>query len=324
MSEDATDPAGGSDATDGGLDAAEQRRAVRDRYSAIATADAETAGGDATDGVGSSGCCGPDAGTAGDGDSGSSACCDTDATDRADDEEYAATLGYTDDDVAAVAEGANLGLGCGNPTAIAGLEAGETVLDLGSGGGFDCFLAAREVGDSGRVIGVDMTPEMVEKARANVERNDADNVEFRLGEIEHLPVADETVDVVISNCVVNLSPDKPRVYREAFRALRPGGRVSISDVVLTAPVPEDLRGDPTSVASCVAGAAPAGEVESMLEAAGFEDVAVELEADSDTVVSEWDDERDLSEFVRSAQITGRKPERRGREPASSRRDGEPL
>ena len=323
MSEDATGSDAGTDATDGGLDAAEQRRAVRERYSAIASAASGTTEATATDDTGASGCCGPGAETAVDADAGSSGCCDTGTGDRADDDEYAGKLGYTDDDVAAVAEGANLGLGCGNPTAIAGLEPGETVLDLGSGGGFDCFLAAREVGESGRVIGVDMTPEMVEKARANVERNGAGNVEFRLGEIEHLPVADATVDVVISNCVVNLSPDKPQVYREAFRALRPGGRLSISDVVLTAPVPEELRGDPTSVASCVAGAAPAGEVESMLAAAGFEDVAVELEADSDDVVSEWDDERDLSEFVRSAQITGRKPEGGERAPSSARRDGGP-
>ena len=267
------------------LDAAAQRRAVRERYADIAT-DAE----------GVSGCCEPGSGCGGSGD---------EAADAADD--YSTTLGYTDDDVDAVAEGANLGLGCGNPTAIAGLDPGETVLDLGSGAGFDCFLAAREVGEAGRVIGVDMTPEMVEKARGNVDRNDVENVEFRLGEIEHLPVADETVDVVISNCVVNLSPDKPRVYREAFRVLRPGGRLSISDVVLTAPVPADLRGDPTSVASCVAGAAPREEVAAMLADAGFEDVSVDLESDSDRIVSEWDDERDLSEFVVSARITGRKP-----------------
>jgi len=159
---------------------------------------------------------------------------------------------------------ANLGLGCGNPTAIASLEPGETVLDLGSGGGFDCFLAAREVGPDGRVIGVDMTPEMVERARENVEKNDADTVEFRLGEIEHLPVADESVDAIISNCVINLSPRKPQVFREAFRVLGPGGRLAVSDVVQTAPFPDDVRLDPSSVSACVAGAATIDEVESML------------------------------------------------------------
>ena len=299
MSEDEVEP------SDAGLDPATQRRVVRERYGAIATGSGSTETVDS----GSSGCCGPEADAATD--PGSSGCCAPDAetagtTDTAD-AEYSTTLGYTDADVDAVADGANLGLGCGNPTAIASLEPGETVLDLGSGAGFDCFLAAREVGETGRVIGVDMTPEMVERARKNVERNDAGNVEFRLGEIEHLPVADETVDVTISNCVINLSPDKPRVYREAFRVLRPGGRLSISDVVLTAPVPVERRGDPDSVAGCVAGAAPAEEVEAMLRDAGFVDVTVELDDDSDEIVSDWDDDLDLSAFVASAQITGRKP-----------------
>ena len=292
MSEEESDERVGS-----GLSATEQHRAVRARYGAIA-ADAESsADASATDG-----CCGTDADdTSG---SGSSGCC---STEREAPDEYSARLGYTDADVDAVAEGANLNLGCGNPTAIASLEPGETVLDLGSGAGFDCFLAAREVGETGRVVGVDMTPAMVERARENVERNDAANVEFRLGEIEHLPVADGTVDVAVSNCVINLSPAKPRVYREAYRVLRPGGRLSISDVVLTAPVPVERRGDPDSVAGCVAGAAPKGEVEAMLRGAGFVDVAVELEDDSDAIVSEWDDDLDLSAFVASAQITGRKP-----------------
>ena len=296
-----------AESSDSGLDPAIQRRVVRERYGSIA---AEGSGSTETGDSGSSGCCGPGVDDAATG-STSSGCCGPDAGSEGDtdatDDDHAATLGYTDDDVDAVAEGANLGLGCGNPTAIAGLEPGETVLDLGSGAGFDCFLAAREVGEAGRVIGVDMTPEMVERARENVERNDAENVEFRLGEIEHLPVADETVDVAISNCVINLSPDKPRVYREAYRVLRPGGRLSISDVVLTAPVPVERRGDPDSVAGCVAGAAPKGEVEAMLRDAGFVDVAVELAEGSDDIVSEWDDELDLSEFVASAQITGRKP-----------------
>ena len=263
----------------GSLDAAEQRRAVRNRYARIAESnDGSGCGG------GSDGCC--------DGGSG------TDSR----------KLGYADDEVGSVAEGADLGLGCGNPNALASLDAGETVLDLGSGAGFDCFLAAREVGPEGTVIGVDMTPEMVEKARSNVERNDASNVEFRLGEIEHLPVADGTIDAIISNCVINLSPDKPRVFREAFRALRPGGRLAVSDVVMTAPVPEEVRADPESVAACVGGASTIDDLEAMLAAAGFVDVAIEPRAESAEFIREWDESIDLAAYVVSASITGRKPE----------------
>ena len=272
-----------------GLDAAEQRRAVRERYARIATSG--SASGSASDST---------ADSAGDGD-----CCDADATDSSPSDSTA--LGYTDDDVAAVADGADLGLGCGNPNALADLEPGETVLDLGSGAGFDCFLAAREVGESGRVVGVDMTPEMVEKARANVRKNDATNVEFRLGEIEHLPVADESVDVVISNCVVNLSPDKPRVFREAYRALRPGGRLAVSDVVLTASLPDDIRHDPDSVAACVAGASTVDELDAMLADAGFEDVDISPKEESAEFIREWDDSLPLEEYVVSATIEGHKP-----------------
>jgi SAM-dependent methyltransferase len=182
------------------------------------------------------------------------------------------------------------------------------VLDLGSGAGFDCFLAAREVGATGRVIGVDMTPEMVEKARANASANGARNVEFRLGEIEHLPVADDSIDVIISNCVVNLSPDKPRVFDEAFRVLRSGGRLAISDVVLTAAVPPEVRADPDSVASCVAGASTVDQLDTILTDAGFESVTISRKDDSDEFIRDWDDEYDVSEFLVSATITGRKPE----------------
>jgi 2-polyprenyl-3-methyl-5-hydroxy-6-metoxy-1,4-benzoquinol methylase len=150
-------------------------------------------------------------------------------------------IGYSADQAAAIPEGANLGLGCGNPLAYADARPGETVLDLGSGAGIDCFLAAREVGPAGRVIGVDMTPAMIEKARANAAKGSYSNVEFRLGEIEHLPVADASVDVVISNCVINLSPDKPQVFRDAFRALKPGGRIVVSDLVLTQPLPPEMQ-----------------------------------------------------------------------------------
>ncbi|WP_340101469.1 arsenite methyltransferase [Salinibaculum salinum] len=265
---------------DGDADA--QRRLVRDRYADIATDD------------GGNSCCSDTAGNDGD-------CCD-DST-GTDSEQ----LGYSTEDIEAVANGADLGLGCGNPKAIADLEPGETVLDLGSGAGFDCFLAAREVGEEGRVIGVDMTPEMIEKARENVAKNDATNVEFRLGEIEHLPVADACVDVVISNCVINLSPAKGQVFAEAFRVLAPGGRLAVSDVVLTAPLPDTVRDDPDSLAACVAGASPVAEIEQLLDDAGFVDVRVEPKDDSAEFISEWDDRRDMSEYVVSATIEAQKP-----------------
>jgi SAM-dependent methyltransferase len=189
---------------------------------------------------------------------------------------------YSEDEVRSAPEGADLGLGCGNPQAIAALREGETVLDLGSGAGFDCFLAARQVGPKGRVIGVDMTPEMLARARANAEKGGFDNVEFRLGHIESLPVADRTADVVISNCVVNLSPDKPAAFREALRVLRPGGRLAIMDVVLVAPLPPHMK---DSVAECVAGAVSPEEIERTLREVGFEDVRVAVRPSSDGPVA---------------------------------------
>ncbi len=184
------------------------------------------------------------------------------------------TVGYSAAELAAVPEDANLGLGCGNPTALAGLKAGETVLDLGSGAGLDCFLAAQKVGPSGLVIGVDMTPDMLDRARQNVRETGAKNVEFRLGEIENLPVADSSVDVIISNCVINLSTDKPRVFREAFRVLRPGGRLMVSDLALKKPLPKAVRESVDAYVACVAGALVKDDYLAAIREAGFSGVEV--------------------------------------------------
>jgi len=261
------------------------RKMVRERYGAIATAGTD--------------CCG-DVGV----DDGDGGCCD--GSEGATGSER---LGYETDDIASVADGADLGLGCGNPKAFAEMAPGETVLDLGSGAGFDCFLAAREVSPDGRVIGVDMTPEMVSKARENVAKNDVDNVEFRLGEISHLPVADTTVDVVISNCVVNLAPEKRLVFDDAYRVLRPGGRVAISDVVQTAPFPDDVRTDPDSLTGCVAGASTVADLEAMLDSAGFEAIEIAPKDESTEFISDWDADRDLGDYLVSATIEARKPPR---------------
>ena len=186
-------------------------------------------------------------------------------------------LGYDAKDLAAVPEGANLGLGCGNPVALASLKPGETVLDLGSGAGFDAFLAAKRVGPEGRVIGVDMTPEMIERATALARKHGYGTVEFRLGDIEALPVDDASIDVILSNCVVNLAPDKARVFREAFRVLRPGGRLHVSDLVLARPLPEALLEDMDVYAACVSGALLKDDYLAALRAAGFEGVTVASE-----------------------------------------------
>lgn len=220
----------------------------------------------------------------------------------ADAEGYAAKLGYAPDDVSSVPDGADMGLGCGNPHAIAGLKTGETVLDLGSGGGLDCFLASRQVGPEGRVIGVDMTPDMVSKARRAAREAGYVNVEFRLGEIEHLPVADGTVDVILSNCVINLSPDKQSVFNDAFRVLRPGGRLAVSDVVAVRELPDSMRNDAGILCGCVGGAALVADIEQMLRNAGFSDVHVEIKADSAEIVSGWEHGAGYQEYVRSALI----------------------
>jgi len=188
--------------------------------------------------------------------------------------EQSRKIGYEEEELQAVPEGANLGLGCGNPTALASLREGEVVLDLGSGAGLDCFLAANQVGKRGKVIGVDMTPEMVERSRENARKAGYENVEFRLGEIENLPVADRSVDVVISNCVINLSPNKRRVFQEAFRALRPGGRLFVSDIVLLRELPEPIKKSVEGYVACLAGAMMKGEYVEEIRAAGFQEVRV--------------------------------------------------
>jgi SAM-dependent methyltransferase len=255
------------------------RDAVRETYGKIALDD-------------KAGCC-----------SVSNSCCDAErpAATRAD------VLGYKAEEVAAAPEGADLGLGCGNPQAIASLKPGETVLDLGSGAGFDCFIAAQSVGSSGRAIGVDMTPEMIAKARANAAKAGVANVEFRRGEIEALPLADNSVDVIISNCVINLSPDKPRVFREAFRTLKPGGRVAVADIVRTAELPPELANDLAAQCGCVAGAATVEELETMLREAGFEGIRIRPKDASREFIRRWIEGRNAADYVVSATIEAVKP-----------------
>jgi len=189
-------------------------------------------------------------------------------------EQISKMIGYSEEEMNAVPEGANLGLGCGNPTALASLKEGERVLDLGSGAGFDCFLAAKKVGKEGRVIGVDMTPEMLDKARANAKKGKYANVEFRLGEIENLPVADNSVDVIISNCVINLAPNKKRVFEEAYRVLAPNGRMMVSDIVLLKPLPKAVQENVEAYAGCIAGAEIKDKYLELVKQAGFTNVEV--------------------------------------------------
>ncbi|MDX1823764.1 MAG: arsenite methyltransferase [Thiohalomonadales bacterium] len=216
-------------------------------------------------------------------------------------------LGYSQEDLDSVPSGADMGLGCGNPRAIAALQPGQVVLDLGSGGGFDAFLAAREVGTNGRVIGVDMTPEMISKARTNADTAQLDNVEFRLGEIEHLPVADNTIDVIISNCVINLSPDKAQVFQDAYRVLKPGGRLAISDVVATIDLPEELRSDPMLYAGCMAGALRIENLATLLHESGFVDIQITPKDESREFIREWAPGHGVEDYVVSAYIQAVKP-----------------
>jgi ubiquinone/menaquinone biosynthesis C-methylase UbiE len=204
-------------------------------------------------------CCGP-----------ASSCCGS--ADLAQD--ISRKIGYSDEELKSVPESANLGLGCGNPVALASLKEGETVLDLGSGGGFDCFLAAEKVGEKGKVIGVDMTPEMIERAKENAKNNNYGNVEFRLGDIEKLPVDDASVDIVMSNCVINLSPDKAKVFKETFRVLKPGGRLMISDIVLLKELPKFIKESIEAYIGCVSGATMKDEYLEKIKAVGFQDVRV--------------------------------------------------
>jgi arsenite methyltransferase len=220
-------------------------------------------------------------------------------------------LGYSEDELASVPDGADLGLGCGNPQAIASLRPGERVLDLGSGAGFDVFLAAKQVGPAGRALGVDMTPEMIARARANAVKAGLANVEFRLGEIESLPVPDASIDVIMSNCVINLSPDKPAVFREAFRVLAPGGRLAISDMVAIAPLPPALAADMAAYASCVSGAPVVADLEQMLTQAGFTDTRIDVVRDSAALVEGWLPETRAGDYVASALIQAVKPDVKG-------------
>jgi len=278
------------------LPASEQiRDFVRARYGAIA----EQAGTDCG--------CGP-------------ACCTEEAPPKAETAEaccaptccgggksYGEKLGYTVEELAAAPEGADLGLGCGNPLAIASIKPGETVLDLGSGAGFDCFLAARQLAGTGQVIGVDMTAAMISKARANARKGHYPNVDFRLGEIEALPVANATVDLIMSNCVINLSPEKARVFREAFRVLKPGGRLAIADVVATKPLPVELRKKLSAIGACIGGATLVSEMRALLIEAGFTRVDIVPKDSSRAYIGQWTDDATAGEFVVSALITAVKP-----------------
>lgn len=261
----------------------EVRSHVRDSYAKVAEASNEGS------------CCGE-----------ASSCCGV-SDDAAINQLISTRLGYSEDDLSKVPEGADMGLGCGNPRAIASLKEGEVVIDLGSGGGFDAFLAAHEVGESGRVIGIDMTPAMLSKARHNAEKGKFTNVEFRLGEIEYLPVADSTADIIISNCVINLSPHKELVFADAFRVLKSGGRLAISDVVATAEMPEEMKNDPMLHAGCMAGASLIDDLEAMMKQAGFTDIRIAPKDESREFIRDWAPGRGVEDYVVSAYIEARKP-----------------
>ncbi|MBI3195041.1 MAG: arsenite methyltransferase [Ignavibacteriae bacterium] len=266
------------------------KQAVRERYSAIATGKLSS-------------CCGENAQPVV---QAKSPCC---STKEEDDSvfKYTKSIGYSAEEIQNVPGESNMALGCGNPTAIAQLRQGEVVLDLGSGGGFDCFLSAQQVGEPGRVIGVDMTPEMISKARQNVVKGNFTNIEFRLGEIEHLPVADSSVDVIISNCVINLSTEKPQVFLESFRVLKLGGRLAISDVVLSAKLPDEILNDLSLYCECTSGAVTVEEYKSELQKAGFTEISIKPKEESREFIREWRKGMKLDEFIVSAVIEAKKP-----------------
>jgi ubiquinone/menaquinone biosynthesis C-methylase UbiE len=279
----------------------EIRTHVRERYGAIAEQAGESCGCAPT-------CCAPSDASMQEAAkkhrpaAGPKSCCGSDHEAQS----YGEKLGYTAEELGAAPAGSELGLGCGNPLAIASIKAGETVLDLGSGAGFDCFLAARQLAGTGRVIGIDMTPAMITKARANALKGGYSNVEFRLGEIEALPVADASVDLILSNCVINLSPEKDRVFREAFRVLKPGGRLAIADIVATQPVPVELRSRLAAIGACVGGAALVTELRVMLKQAGFAGSDIALKEATRELIRQWTDDPGAGDFVVSALITAHK------------------
>ncbi|MGA8163466.1 MAG: arsenite methyltransferase [Waddliaceae bacterium] len=223
------------------------------------------------------------------------------------DEAYSRELGYSKEELRSVPEGSNMGLGCGNPQAIAELKAGEVVLDLGAGGGFDAFLSAKRVGRQGKVYGVDMTPEMLSKARENAKKGGYDNVEFLLGEIEHIPLPNDTVDVIISNCVINLSTDKEQVFREAFRVLKQGGRLAISDMVAYKPLPSEMVNNKDLYCNCISGAVTMGELKSILARIGFKEIVIEPQENSRMFIKDWVPDSDAENYVVSAKIKAVRP-----------------
>lgn len=239
-----------------------------------------------------------------------SSCCTTEKTSCCDSksiDELSEKMGYSLKEITDTPDGSNMGLGCGNPISRAGIKKGDIVLDLGCGGGFDCFLASKQVGKEGKVIGVDMTAEMISKARSNAEKAGYTNIEFRLGEIENLPIADGIADVIISNCVINLSPDKKKVYEEAFRVLKPGGRISISDIVAIAEMPNEVRSDLALYAGCVAGAITIDELKSILKESGFKDIRITARDESRELINDWVPSGSVEDYVASAIIEAVKP-----------------
>ncbi len=284
----------------------EMREKVRAGYAAIAQAEPQAQQQSQPEG---SSCCA------------GSSCCGADSADDA--QALATAIGYAAQELAAVPEGANMGLSCGNPTALAALREGEVVVDLGSGGGFDVFIAGGKVGPTGRAIGVDMTPEMLAKARRNAvsytNRTGLNNVEFRLGEIEHLPLADDSADAIISNCVINLSPDKEQVWREISRVLKPGGRIAVSDIALVQPLPQEILNMVEALVGCVSGATLIAETERMAKAAGLTQIVLERKADYIDAMTNWNDPlfekivsalpegAKLSDYVTSLNVSALKP-----------------